>query len=643
MNRIYTLSALLLVGGGLCAQRVGQTLAPGTHTLQVAGPSLHPAAHPASNLNGERQIVFTEDFANGLAGDNGVGAWTVMGANGNVWRRATASTPVGNFNNGSASVASPTANNGFMEFNSDSVNTDFSVTPPIAVDPRVPLTGSLVSPTLDLSASPAVIINFTQRFRYCCSTSTAGTHFMDVSTDGGSTWATRFNVEGGIDDNDDSGTMPILLNLTGAIAADPSNVKIRFVHDGANNGISAYFWQVDDINIETAPPNELIMDYGYTSQFGGGYEYGRVPASQMGSDINVGAGVINFGGNTQDNVSVHVSLVQDATQAEVGTLDIPVGTMPPGDTMVADGYLTVPTPMTPGLYVAHFTMTSDSIALDNNPDNNIATRYFEVTDNLYSLDAIDVLPDNLLHLSSAGTSSFTDNTQDVRLLNYYEVHNPQTFTGVQIYMASQAQAGSYFTVSVYDTTDVLAIPADLSAPLMESDIHVITAAEDASRIADIHFLDPLPLGAGAYFISANMFQEGGHNLVILDDTSIPQPSIASMLWLPVDDPSEQHLYGGNGTAWAVRLSSDISINVKENANLEGVNVYPNPTNGILHVTSSKAQPLTVEVRNVLGQIVKTATFNGTSNTLDISGNTAGIYTVRVGNGTNFTVERIALK
>lgn len=642
MNRIYTLSALLLVGSGLCAQRVGQASAPGTHVLRVAEPSHHHQVNPAPHLNGDRQVLFTEDFANGLSGNNGgVGPWTVSGPNGDVWRRSTTG-PVGAYSDPSEIITSSTAANGFMMFGSDSLNTDFSVNPPVMVANPVEPTGSLISPVLDFSATPAVILNFTHVFRFCCSDNTPG-HFVDISTDGGSTWNTRYNVEAGIDDNDDSGTVPVLLNITGAISADPSNVRFRFTHDGAN-GITAYYWQVDDISIETAPGNELLMDYGYTSQFGGGYEYGRVPASQMGSSINVGAGVINFGGNAQTNVSVHVSLVADATQSEVGSTDIAIAApVLPGDTVIADGNLNVPTPMTPGLYVAHFTMTSDSIALDNNPNNNIATRYFEVTDNLYSLDAIDVLPDDLLHLSSAGTSSFADNTQDVRLLNLYIVNNTQTFTGVQIYMAAQAQAGSYFTVSVYDTTDVLASPADLSAPLMESDIHVVTAAEDASRIADIHFLDDLPLGAGAYFVSVNMFQEAGHNLVILDDTSIPQPSIASMLWIPVDDPSEQHLYGGNGTAWAVRLSSDVSINVKENADLEGVSVYPNPTTGILHVRSSKAQPLTVEVRNVLGQIVKTATFNGTLNTLDISGNTAGIYTVRVGNGTNFTVQRIALK
>ena len=64
---------------------------------------------------------------------------------------------------------------------------------------------------------------------------------------------------------------------------------------------------------------------------------------------------------------------------------------------------------------------------------------------------------------------------------------------------------------------------------------------------------------------------------------------------------------------------------------------------VLHINTTKAEITTVEVRNVLGAVVKTATFNGTVNKSDLSGNAAGVYTVRIGNGTNYAVQLITLQ
>jgi hypothetical protein len=306
---------------------------------------------------------------------------------------------------------------------------------------------------------------------------------------------------------------------------------------------------------------------------------------------------------------------------------------------VTSEFITLPNPMPTGIYTTYFTMTSDQIDLDNDPTNNSKERSFEVTDNVYSMDGIGVYPDDVLHTTQdgSGTGSYANNAQDVRFLNYYEVHSTMIATGVEIALGSATEAGSYFIASVYDTTSVLA--NDLSSPLAESDIHVITAGDIAAGKASVAFFDPIFLDPDGYFVSANLFEEGGNDLYILDDVTVPQPNIASMLWIPNDD---QNLYGGNGTAWAVRLSSDPNVSVQEHAGLQGVSIYPNPSNGLLNIHMQTAGNTSVEVFNVLGETVKTASFNGTSTTLDLSGNAAGMYSVRVGNGDNFTVQRIAL-
>src|SRR5690606_17631424 len=270
----------------------------------------------------------------------------------------------------------------------------------------------------------------------------------------------------------------------------------------------------------------------------------------------------------------------------------------------------------------------------------VAYRYFAVTDDLYSLDAVGVVPDSILSVTQTGTGSFLDNTQDVRFLNYFEVHTAETFTGGEILLGANTDVGSYFTLSVYDTVDVFAV--DLNSPLAQSDLRVITQQDLNEGRAGVTFLDPIDLPVGAYYISANLFQENANDLYILDDLTTPQPNAASMLWIPIDDQG-QNLYGGNGTAWAVRLSSNPTIGVQESTNLEGVVMYPSPTAGPVQIRLETPGQMNVEVYNVLGELVQTASFNGTATTLDLTGKSAGIYTLRVSDGARYHVQRTTLK
>lgn len=67
------------------------------------------------------------------------------------------------------------------------------------------------------------------------------------------------------------------------------------------------------------------------------------------------------------------------------------------------------------------------------------------------------------------TGSFTDNTQDVRVLNYFVVTAQEVFDGVEIVTATQSQAGSYFIGAIYDTTEMFA-GTSLSSPIAETEI-----------------------------------------------------------------------------------------------------------------------------------------------------------------------------
>ncbi|HEY0976492.1 MAG TPA: T9SS type A sorting domain-containing protein [Flavobacteriales bacterium] len=421
----------------------------------------------------------------------------------------------------------------------------------------------------------------------------------------------------------------IAIDIT-SVAANQENVFIQFQWRGGWE----YFWAIDDLELSPLPDNELVMNYAYVSQTGTGEEFGRTPLAQWNETLNVGAEVMNFGGATQTNLEVEV-IVENESGTEVASVTTAAGDLVPTDTVLTDEDVTLSS-VAVGIYTATATVTSDQSADDATPENNVRERKFAVTNDLYSIDGIGVYPEDILSTTQVGTGSFLDNTENVRLLNLYIIREEAEATAVQIVLGPNTTAGSFLSVSIHDTTDVFANILD--APLAESDFYTITDDDVDAGVVTIPFLSPYMMSPTAYFVSANTYSDGTNDLFILDDVTVPQPNVASMLWIPNDD---QNLYGGNGTAWAVRLSFDPSIGVREMPALEGVSMYPNPTNGILRINTTKPEQVSVEVLNVLGEVVKTSTFVGNT-VLDLAGNSAGVYSVRVSNGTRSMVQRVVL-
>ncbi|MCC6840031.1 MAG: T9SS type A sorting domain-containing protein [Flavobacteriales bacterium] len=514
-------------------------------------------------------------------------------------------------------IASTSASNGFALFDSDllcggSQNAWVATANPI-----------------NLSAYPGVVLQFEQYYR-----NFQGFTYVETSTNG-TTWST-IEVNSALAVNAASPNPELLfVDLSDAIGG-AATAWIRFRYQGGCD----YSWMVDDVSLTTLPAYEMIAESGYAVPFGGGYEYGRIPVSQMSTSVSVGAQVVNFGSEAQTNVTL-TTTVTGPGGATIGTATENLSTMNHNDTVVTEETITFPSPAPVGLYTFTYVVSSDDIASDEDMANNTVYRYLEVTDDLYSLDGINAYPDSIVLLTTMGTGSFTDNTQDVRFLNYYTVTTQETFTGVEILLSvNNTDPGSYFIAAVYDTSEAY-VGTLLSNPLVESDIRVITQDDIDNGSASVAFIDPITLSPNAYFVAVRVYEEGGNALYVLDDITVGQPADASMLWIPNDDQA-QFIYG-NGNAMAIRLSSSSTIGVQEIPTLTGVTMYPSPTNGPVEIRVENPSKMNVEVFNALGKLVQTASFNGTRTTLDLSGNAAGMYTVRVSDGARTNTQRIALK
>lgn len=638
MIRNYSLTFVCLAAfcGGISAQSGTADRHSATKPERRVLPAnmiINPTRGSAANI--AREAFFTEDFSGGAipAGWTNVDIGTPSGGTPVVFEWSNAPGVVtaasGSYPDLVGTFAAPGASNGFLWADSDRG---------LTAAPGEDHITQLTTGAIDCSLQPSVMLTMQ---------STIGVFENDanefvkvrVSTDL-TNWQDFFPfpcLETGAPIQpcarfSDNPTF-VMVDLSPAAAGQPV-VYIQFQWQGGWE----YYWAIDDVELAPLPDNDLRMNFGYVSTTGDGEEYGRIPATQLPATLNVGAEILNFGLTEHTNLQVNCS-IDDADGNEVITSTVTIPSLASQTTIVTDEDPLLPT-LAPGLYTADFTMSSDQIALDQNPDDNSRVRTLEVTENLYSLDNIGNHPAGLEVLSQTGSGSFADNSENVKLMNLYHLNTPMTVTGVQVKLGSATNVGSLVVISVLDTADVLNDPAVVNNPVdgLETDFHTITQADVEAGEVNIPFAASATLQPNAYYVTASLFAVNDSNVYILDDTTVPQPTLASILWIPVD-PDGIFLYGGNGNAWAIRLSSDPSIGLQENPVLGGVTIFPDQTNGIFRVNNTVTSKCTIEVLDVMGKVVMTDTFTGHAS-IDLVGHACGVYTVRVSDGKAAHVQRI---
>ena len=91
---------------------------------------------------------------------------------------------------------------------------------------------------------------------------------------------------------------------------------------------------------------------------------------------------------------------------------------------------------------------------------------------------------------------------------------------------------------------------------------------------------------------------------------------------------------------AVIETNDMNINEK----LTDLVISPNPSSGIFTVTSNTSDIKTIEVVNILGEVIDIRTVNGSINeTFDMTSFSAGMYFVKSSNGTTESTQRVLIK
>jgi hypothetical protein len=368
----------------------------------------------SGSKSGADQVFFSEDFSNGFAGQGANGTWTTGDLQGNLWFHTF---PLGMPNGynpdapltgpaadvygeflpnfyGTGVIESETDDNGFMMLDADRWNS-------IATDPLQTgvafltsneITSSLISPVIDLSAAEGqgVYLTFAQDFRFCCNDYGFN---IDVSTDGGTTWLLIdywITLDAAGNDNL-VGTGSIDISELTVSSTDLSNFRFRFrwfdagAVATAGSTPSHYYIMLDDINLISAPTNEIAIgrtfmnnyfDYpgiGEDTEYVKRFSYWNQP-QYITRPFNFAAIATNNGVADQTNVQLEV--VFTAPNMTTQTFLSPEGfTLPAGATDTLRILDVVPDlwdyPASEGTYSATFQIIQNEE--DELPGNNIGT------------------------------------------------------------------------------------------------------------------------------------------------------------------------------------------------------------------------------------------------------------------------------
>lgn len=445
----------------------------------------------------------------------------------------------------------------------------------------------------------------------------------------------------------------VQLDIT-SVAANQPTVYLRWKWTGGWE----YYYAIDDVRLMPQPEYELQMLSSFLSHTGKGEEYARLPSGQLNPTMLIGADIQNFGSVAQNDVTVQ-TVVSGPSSFTVDAGPVSILASESGLVQAVQSIGT----LSNGLYTAVSTLASAQEDFD--PSNNSNDRWFQLTDAVYALDGLTNPPAEDAAFGVIGTASFADVTDGMVVATYYELRAPLTVYGIEVGLVGTHTPGLYFptiaggamSVMLLDSSNInftetgdMTIPP---APIHSSvDLIDVSQAHVDLGVVRMELLNNLGqqgvlLPAGGYYAGAELYGNGDSNPIrILDDISVGQPDATTAFWDPVGNDNGPQWFI-NGNAAAIRLLLEPfdpleGLGIKDNE-LAGVNMFPNPTTGNFAITMAKPGVYTVEVMNVLGKRVLNTRTVGERTDLDMSGYAAGVYMVRISDGTATTVKRLTVK
>ena len=571
-------------------------------------------------------ILFYEDFANGLDGNNMYGAWSSedTGAD-SIWQYVDMAgngyfadgspsgvqPPAGEFSGNIDPLNSTSVDNGWMIFDCDYFNS------PIA-DGYENTEGWITTPMLDFTDNGSVVVTWEQYFRYCCYP--YAPIYLEVSNDAGVSWVT-FDAHGSFIESANSASANALTTSVdiSCVAANSAEVQIRWSYLQApetGDAYSHYYWGIDDVTVSSNPvANDLSMVQVTNGDVYNVFEYRVTPLEQAIPEADGGllAGVLyrNSGSDNQDETMITVEVLDDAgtvlstTTENIGTvysfanaLSCPANAQ---DTVyIATGW----TPTATGNYVLQATIASANA--DESGQDNVISKVIVYSDDEYGHDDEETLGVEF----RPGDSDIEGLFNPCGYGNFYHMHNEGSVAyGITVRFGQSSGGGDLEFESRLYTLDgaVGLVDSPFESAYWNYDDAWTPGSAALSEYVYLPFEDPIELSDADFYFAAVISEfESAAELTVLGNANSDTDN----------STGDYSLTGGGDYVWftsqtstpAIRLIMSERVGVDEIANLNGIELHqnvPNPTNGSTTIRFELLQSrnVAVEIRDLQGRLI----------------------------------------
>lgn len=572
MKKVYFSLLGLVLAGSAIAQQARTEFPARDHQPTVAAESERTSGMDQTSERGA--AFWTEDFSGGFDGPNGL--WTTEGANADIWEYTT-EIQAGCYSGGANNAAQMTTReNGFMLFHADEFNcVDATTTPPVIT--QDPLEGELISPAINLSDQPAVLVTFEHWFRHCCAADFEV--WLSVSNDG-ETW-TDFVVSDGTPANDYNTNNVHSVNISN-VAGNQEEVYLKFTWN-ALAASSHYFWAIDDISLSIPPDNDMALtgtpaysNHNPDVDLWENLEYSIYDLNQL-RPLVFSAAANNVGATEQTGVFLEVNITSDQGLDETLTSD-PI-TMAVGqiDTLTIDNWNP---PATPGLYTVTYTIVQNEE--DANEGNNSETRTFEISDGEFGRDegALSAFSNLGLDEYWGGNGFYFNNDDEIHCIGAAIFSNATSPSTVGAFFDYELRAFSSTGLDFVAVTELAQVNSDMfNAGGGNNFTYLWMEGNEEGQF-------PVPVFAGDEYVA--MFHHFGGEDAVYVGINGTSPNFSSYVIAEFETQSCAPCY--TNSTYMVRLGMSFEFceanilfvdNVAE-TDLQNLNVYevfPNPTAG----------------------------------------------------------------
>lgn len=441
------------------------------------------------------------------------------------------------------------------------------------------------------------------------------------------------------------------INLAPYIGSTPSTVWIRFswTTNYPNQATDpnvwiTYGWCIDDVIIAESPANRVTMedvviggfwlDYLNYSGLGPnaiyGLDYSITPLSQLQNHPYSFEALFR----NEGTASQSVNLQYDVASGTSGSSNTVV--LNPGDSVFLGASFA---PSNIGLYSIDIWGVADSAGAGITTNmTSIENRNILVTDYIYGKD-----------LGETNSSEYIlGGLEDQNhITTRFEMYADENLYSLRAYIGESSLVGAEVKAIIYEIDSTISFQQGGAILIAESDNYTITA-QDLGAWVDIPFVTPINLYNGyAYefgivgflhpslesYVGTSGFSlyNGEHSLY--DEFGLSTQSAGTPTWYYISATP------------MVRMNFDPSsatTSLHENkTNI--LNVYPNPSNGLLNINQSANDICNLSITNLIGQVVYKDIINNVKNIIDLSHLDKGVYLIEINDNRTIFSKRLIIE